>query len=459
MRLRKADLKRRVNGPLTLRFRAPGLTSFAGLELVRCYFRSIRVAERLRRHLRGCGLESDFGVVALVELLLGLLIVGGRRLRHLVFVQDDPLFQRFCGLRRLPTPRTVGRWLRRFTQESLERLLRVNDEVVAEAIRAAGLRRLTLDVDGSVVSTGLKVSWACRGFNPHHRKVPSYYPVTAYEAQTGQILRVKNRPGNVHDGKRALGFLRDVFAQIQRTLGRGYRLEFRMDGAFFRKDVIRLLEGRGAEYAIKVPFYAWIDLKSLIQQRRRWRRVDSTVSCFEKRLYLKPWDTTLRVVIYRKKVYHRAPKNYQLDLFDPADGHWEYSAIVSNKSLTGRNLWYFMCGRGSHEKAYGELKSGFAFDAVPSQHYGANSAWQILSILAHNLMKSFQAATTAPSRSRTRKRRTLNRYDSIHTQRYQWLNRAGLITRPRGCLTLDVGPTSAVRDRMLEIDKRLRKAA
>ena len=107
--------------------------------------------ERLRRHLRRCGLESDFGVVALVEVVLGLLIVGGRRLRHLVFVQDDPLFQRLCGLRRLPTPRTVGRWLRRFTGTSLERLLRVNDELVAEVIRAAGLRRLTLDVDGTVV--------------------------------------------------------------------------------------------------------------------------------------------------------------------------------------------------------------------------------------------------------------------------------------------------------------------
>jgi hypothetical protein len=76
-------------------------------------------------------------------------------------------------------------------------LLRLNDEVVAEAVRTAGIRRLTIDVDGSVVSTGQQVAWAQRGFNPHHRKVPSYYPVTAYEAQTGVILRVKNRPGNL----------------------------------------------------------------------------------------------------------------------------------------------------------------------------------------------------------------------------------------------------------------------
>ena len=54
-----------------------------------------------------------------------------------------------------------------------------------------------------------------------------------------------------------------------------------------------------------------------------------------------------------------------------------------------------MCGRGGHEKAYGELKSGFAFASVPSMQYAANSAWQLLSVLAFNLMRSFQLATTA----------------------------------------------------------------
>ncbi len=201
MRIRKADLGLRVNAPLALRFRTRGLTSFAGLELVRRYLLQLRLAERLRHHLAGAELETDFGPVRMVLLLLGLLIAGGRRLRHLMFLKADPLVLRFCGLQRVPTPRTVGRWLRRFTHTQLDRLLRLNDELVAEAIRRSRVRRLTIDVDGSVVSTGLRVEWAFRGYNPHHRKVPSYYPITAYEAQTGQILRVKNRPGNIQDGK------------------------------------------------------------------------------------------------------------------------------------------------------------------------------------------------------------------------------------------------------------------
>jgi hypothetical protein len=459
MRLSKADLAGRVNSDLRLRFQANALTSFAGLELIRRYFRSIDLAGRLRRHLRMSELKGDYGVVSMALLVLGLLICGGRRLQHLIYLRDDPMVLRLAGLKRLPTPRTLGRWLRRFRLEHVERLLRVNDELVADAIRQTGLRRLTLDVDGTTVSTGLKVQWAFRGFNPHHRKVPSYYPVTAYEAQTGQIFRVRNRPGNVHDGKASLGFLREVLAQVHRTLGSRYLLEFRMDGAFFREDVLRYLEHQRAEYAIKIPFYTWIGLKGIIQSRRRWKRVNGQVSCFSKVIYLKPWDREIQVVVYRKRVFHRSRKNFQLDLFDPADGYFEYSAIATNKTLNGKNLWAFLNGRGTHEKAYGELKNGFAFDSIPTHHYGANSAWQALSVMAHNLIKSFQVATTAVRRPATRKRRAHYTLEAIQTLRYKWINRAGVLVHPDGYPTLDVGSSPEVKNHFTELDTKLQKAA
>jgi len=457
VRLRKADLRRRVKGHLALRYEAKGLTSFAGLEMVGRYFQRLQLSRRLRRHLAGTGLETDYGLVGMVLVILGLLITGGRRLHHLVFHQHDAVLLRFCGLRRLPSARTAGRWLRRFTRRHVERLLRVNEELVAEAIRRAGVQRLTLDIDGSVVSTGQQVGWARRGFNPHHRKVPSYYPITAYEAQTGQVLRTKNRPGNVHDGKASLGFLRELQAQIRRSLGRGYWLEFRMDGAFFRQDVVSWLEANAAEYAIRVPFYTWVGLKALIQQRRRWFQVEPGVHCFEKNLFLAPWNRRLRVVLYRKKVNHRTRKNYQLDLFDPTDGHFEYSAIVTNKTLSGRNLWAFLNGRGCHERAYAELKNGFAFDTVPTAHYGANSAWQTLSVLAFNLMNSFQVATGARRRGRSRKRRSLYVLETIQTLRYKCINRAGVLIAPQGRATLDVGPD--LKQRFERLARALPQAA
>ena len=79
MRLSKADFPARVNSDLRLRFEAKGLTSFAGLELIRRYFKSIGLASRIRRHLGNVGLDGDYGVVSMVLLVLGLLICGGRR--------------------------------------------------------------------------------------------------------------------------------------------------------------------------------------------------------------------------------------------------------------------------------------------------------------------------------------------------------------------------------------------
>jgi hypothetical protein len=459
VRLRKADLRARVNGDYALRYEAGALTSYAGLELVRRHFRALGLAATLRRHLDGRLPGTDFGVAALVLLLLTLLITGGRRLRHLLYLEGDPLVLRLCGLRRLPSARTVGRWLSRMTCKTLAALQRVNEEIVARTIEQVGLARLTIDIDGTVVSTGLQVERAQRGYNPHHRKVPSYYPITAYEAGSGQILRVLNRSGNVHDGKASIAFLRDLFRQIRETLPGKRVIEFRMDGAFFRRDVIGLLEGRHAEYAIKVPFYRWIGLKALIRANDVWDRVADGIDCFEEEVWLEPWQRCLRVVIYRKHVGHKSPKNYQLDLFDPSDGHWEYSAVVTNKTLTGRNLWHYMCGRGGHEKILAELKGGYAFDSIPTMKYAANGAWQILSVLAFNLMRGMQATTTAVTREIGRTRNCGYVFETIQTIRYTWLRRAGLVVRPGGRAVLDVGSNEAVKHRFEQIAERLDEAA
>src|SRR5207237_9070115 len=100
-----------------------------------------------------------------------------------------------------------------------------------------------------------------RCFNPHSRKGKSYYPMIAHVAQTGNVLRVRNRSGNVHDGKASPPFLRDLFTQVWRDLGRCVRIEMRLDGAFFRPEIVAWLTPR-AEYAIKVPFYPWLGLSS-----------------------------------------------------------------------------------------------------------------------------------------------------------------------------------------------------
>jgi len=83
--------------------------------------------------------------------VLTVLIVGGRRVWHVAYVANDPVVRRVAGLRRLPVARTIGRWLASFRVRHLSGLQRLNSELVAAAVERLALKRLSIDVDGSVV--------------------------------------------------------------------------------------------------------------------------------------------------------------------------------------------------------------------------------------------------------------------------------------------------------------------
>ena len=459
MRRSKTDLRARVNGDLELEFANVALTSYAGLELFGQYLRTTGFNATVRAACAGTAGWGDCGAVAMVRLLIGLLVVGGRRLRHLAFVQDDPLFRRFCAVQVVPTARTVSRWLQGFTMTTVAALQAINTAVIARVLATLGVRTWTIDVDGVVVSTGLQVERAFRGFNPHHRKVPSYYPIMAHLAETTHILRVKNRSGNVHDGKAGLPFLRDLWTQLGMLLPRGGTVRFRMDGAFFRQDVLQWLWARPAGYAIKVPFYRWLDLQHYIRAQPTWRAVAPGITGFVVPEATTPWGRPVWVAIYRKHVQHQATKNYQLDLFDPDDGHYEYSAVTSNLDLTLANLWWFACGRGNHEKTIAQLKTGLAFHTVPTMAYAANSAWQHLVVLVHNLLTNFQIETGATRRAPTRKRTVLPVLQTIQTLRFVLFNRAAQIVRPGGALRLRLVDNEATRQAFTRIRNALPKVA
>jgi hypothetical protein len=222
-------------------------------------------------------LGGDFGVIAMVRVLIGLLLLGGRRLDHLRYLATDPLLRRFARVRVWPTARTASRWLKRFTMKSVEHLAALNAAVIAQIIPRLQLRTLTVDVDGVVVSTGLQVERARRGYNPHHRKVPSYYPITAHLAETTHVLRVRNRSGNVHDSRGSVGFLRELWEQLTAFSLPSRQIRFRMDGAFFQPDVLKWLAWREVGYAIKVPFFHWLDLQQFIRSAPRCQIAKSSL--------------------------------------------------------------------------------------------------------------------------------------------------------------------------------------
>ena len=262
MRLKLSRFRRNFNKDLPIEFTEQNLSSFGGLELFSRYLRRVELSRRVGKACRGKGIRSDYGSVRLVLVLVGMLLVGARRLEHLQYVCDDPMLLRFCGLRRLPSRPTIVNWLKQFTGERLKGLSELNGVLVHEQIERLGLNRLTVDMDGTVVQAGNQVGWAFRGFNPHRKKNKSYYPLFAHLAQTGQILKSRNRPGNVHDSKGADAFLRELIGELRGQFGRSRKLEFRTEASstsngeelparpvFSRRRLLRVLSRRHQQIA------------------------------------------------------------------------------------------------------------------------------------------------------------------------------------------------------------------
>jgi hypothetical protein len=106
--------------------------------------------------------------------------------------------------------------LKQFTQTTLAPLVRLNQDFVLEAITRLKLPRASRSM--------WMVLWSAAGRPSPGRfgdsiaiivKNPSYYPLLAHLAQTGNILRLKNRPGNVHDSKQAVAFRRELIDDLR----------------------------------------------------------------------------------------------------------------------------------------------------------------------------------------------------------------------------------------------------
>ena len=463
MRIGKRGFGAKIKGNVQVQFGPERLTSHAGLELFRRYLKRGGLAAHLRESERRLQRRGDLRFAPLVLLVVAMLLVGGRRLRHVEFLGDDPLVRRFACLRRVPSRRTLARRLAALRKADLDEIDRLILMSATDSIGKNGISRLTIDVDGSVLTTGLTVKGAVRGYNPHHRKNPSYYPITATVAQSGHVLGHRNRAGNVHDSYRAGDFLTSAVTRLREQLTSPTLIEVRADSAFFQRDFLRSCDRLGVEYALKVPMCHYLNLRALVRSvdQSLWQTVSRSaqVEGIFLRLEVPFWNRAEHIAIYRTRRSHKPVKGTQLDLFNPDDGYWEYSVVATNKDLGLLALWNFMNGHGVHEKTLAELKSGFAYDQIPTRDWQANTAWQKLNLLAHNINVGFQVDVLQRPRARTAKRTASFAVSSIRTVRFEWLNRAARLIAPGGSQTLRLATNSAVQDTFTRAETGLDQAA
>ena len=96
---------------------------------------------------------------------------------------------------------------------------------------------------------------------------------------------------------------------------------------------------------------------------------------------------------------------------------------------------------------------------MPTNEHAANSAWQQLVALAHNLLTNFQIDTGAEERSRSRKHTVLHLLRTVQTLRFEVFHRAAILVRPNGITRLRLTDNASTRQRFTRIERALAKAA
>ena len=458
MKSSKAQIHANVHCLPELRFEDQRLTSYSGLVLLQALFRCLDLQKRLRNCYTHFSKGNIVGLPKITMLLIVHLMLGHRRLRDLDRYRDDPLAARCLGLRRLPHVSTVSRALTRVDRNSVLKVKQLNKTIVLERLKKEALARVTLDFDGSVISSGRFAEGLAVGYNSKKKGQRSYYPLFCTVAQSAQVLDVLHRSGNVHDSHGAITFMRDCISSVRQRLP-GVIVESRKDSALFSDEIVSFLDRQRVEFTISVPFERLVSLKSMIEERKRWRRLDKEWDFFETHWSPDCWKRRYRILLLRHRVRVLNKEPIQLDLFVPHQQGYEFKAIITNKVGSPRGILFFHNGRGTQESLFSELKDQCQMDYVPTRRLAGNQLYFLSSVLAHNLFRELEMRQGGVPRCTTTRRAALWIFPEARTIRQRLIHRAGRLTRPQGRLCLTMSGNKATRDDFLRYLEPLKNAS
>ncbi len=280
-------------------------------------------------------------------------------------------------------PSTLGTYLRSYTWGHARQLDKVAGELVARAWAAGagpGDDPVTIDVDSSIVETyGLKKQG---GTKFTYNKVRGYHPLFAVIAGTADVVHCRQRGGNANSGRGAAGFLTETFNRI-RAAGASGPLTLRADSGFYSGAVAAACRAADVAFSITVklnpaihkaisaiPEDAWVPIPYFLDGADV---AETTYRPFGKKAPL------VRLIVRRTKP---TPGSQLALLVDYA-----FHAFVTNRD--GETL-FLEADHRRHavvEDAIRDLKYGVGLNHMPSGRFGANTAWLVLNVMAHNLAR------------------------------------------------------------------------
>jgi len=177
-------------------------TALGGIGLVHQLVQELGLAEAIDRRLQLFKFHLPYHESDHVLNLAYNALCGGTCLEDLELRRQDEAYLNILGAERIPDPTTAGDFCRRFGREALAQLQAAVDEArlkiwaqqppqfFAEAV---------IEGDGTLVETEAECK---QGIELSYKGLWGYHPLVLTLANTGETLRLRNRPGNrpSHEG-------------------------------------------------------------------------------------------------------------------------------------------------------------------------------------------------------------------------------------------------------------------
>jgi hypothetical protein len=424
LNLAKRRIERRLDGPRGDRgkpmFSASGLrvelaervraVGVGGIGLVHRLAQEIGLVEAIDRRLHLLKIHKPYHESDHVLNLAYNALCDGTRLEDIELRRNDEVFLDALGTERIPDPTTAGDFCRRFDGADIHALMHAADD----ARRNVWAKQpdeffdcATIDMDGTlVVTTG-----ECKeGMDISYKGTWGYHPLVFSLANTGEVLRLVNRPGNRPSQEGAAEMADEVAALCRKA---GFRkIVFRGDTAFSQSERLDGWDADGVTFyfgfqaapnlekiADNLPKNAWRKLlrepRYEVQTEARRRPANVKQRIVRRRgfevLRLKNEDyaefeytptaceQSYRMIVVRKNISH---EKGQLRLFDET----RYFFYITNDwAACADDVVFEANDRCDQENLIAQLAGGVRALSAPVDNLYSNWAYMVATSLAWNL--------------------------------------------------------------------------
>ncbi|MBV8711164.1 MAG: IS1380 family transposase [Solirubrobacterales bacterium] len=275
----------------------------------------------------------------------------------------------------LPAPSTLGTFLRAFTFGHVRQLDQLLGETITRAWRAGagpGKERLVVDVDSFI---GEVHGYQNQGVGFEYTKKRGYHPILASRADSGEVLHVRLRQGKANSSRGAVRFVDELIARVKRAGATGEKL-LRPDSSFWNNTLIKRLEQADWLYSISIRVQTGVPERIAEIPESTWITLEDYPEDGEAQIA----ETTLsgkRMIVRRTRLI-----GAQAELWPD----WRYFPFLTNRT---DDITIVEAEHRQHavvELTIRDLKDQ-ALQHFPSGQFAANSAWTVISCIAHNLTR------------------------------------------------------------------------